>query len=130
MANLAMLDKTTPFALSSESNSLSFQQDWPLATVGNMGGYFWKRKEIKALTTGNCRRAAVLRKKQLYSKFLSYGFSFFMSSVYGFKIGQLDMKMYSLSDMHGGNTDIKRYVSIHKHSRSVYKCIVRIYSSL
>lgn len=47
MANLAVLDKTTPFAFSSESNSLYFQHNWPLATVGNMGGYFWKRKEIK-----------------------------------------------------------------------------------
>lgn len=47
MANLAVLDKTTPFAFLSESNSLYFQHNWPLATVGNMGGYFWKRKEIK-----------------------------------------------------------------------------------
>lgn len=47
MANLAVLDKTTPFIFPSESSSLYFQHNWPLATVGNMGGYFWKRKEIK-----------------------------------------------------------------------------------
>lgn len=47
VANLAMLDETTPFAFSSESNSLYFQHNWPLAIVGNFGGYFWKRKERK-----------------------------------------------------------------------------------
>lgn len=47
VANLAMLDKTTPFAFSSESNSLYFQHNWPLATVGDMGGYFWKRQKTR-----------------------------------------------------------------------------------
>lgn len=46
VANLAVLDKTTPFAFSSESNSLYFQHNWPLAT-GNTGGYFWKREGNK-----------------------------------------------------------------------------------